>query len=280
MDALELIKTWPGWAKANAETVFASPAWRMPVAYDGGEAVLRLSAENPSDVLEVSITIDGTPHVLGLTPSPAYPDLSLLWSKRTSLPDALLLALVEKECGPVLQMIEDMSHRQVAVTGLAPASIAKPSSCRTFVLSREGVDPIVWTFDVNDAFALQCGRLEFLDTSHPQIRESVRPAVPEYATIMLLAEERGTFKAGDFILLPETMPEPKWVSDEPDDDALHVRGVTSTEISFAAFADDALPPVPELSGPLEIVRRGRSVARGTVRKIGVAPAFFVESAVS
>lgn len=278
MDPIELLKTWPGWAKANAETVFASPAWRMPVTFDGGEAFLRLSADRPSDMLGVALSLDGEPHVLGLAASPAFPDLSLLWDKRASLPDALLLALVEKECGPVLQMIEDTSHRQVSVKGLVPVSDVGSSADRTFVLSREGAESIVWTFDVNDALALQCGRIEYLDTSHPQIRESVRTAEPEYATVMLLAEERGSFKTGDFILLPETMPEPKWVTDEPDDDALHVRGTATAEISFAAFADEALPPVPEASGPLKIVRRGRVVARGTVRKVGLAPALFVESA--
>ena len=113
MDALELLKTWPGWANAGAETVLASPAWRLSVRFGEETGVLRLGVEALSDTIDLDITLDGEPHVLSLADSSLYPDLHVLWGTRAGLPPEILLALVEKECGDLFFMLEKSTRRMV-----------------------------------------------------------------------------------------------------------------------------------------------------------------------
>ena len=268
MDAFELLRRWPTWEKANAATVLASLAWRMPVKFDGRDAKLRFdAASEQSDAVRLSVMFDGEHHVLEIFDSEAFPDLHLLWSKRGALPEEIVLALVEKECGPLLQLMEDVTRKQLSIEGLASNSPAWAP--KTFVLE-EGGEVISFALDLSPAMEIMLGRLDLLDPSHESIRSLERPAEAEYAAVSLSDDDLASLAPGDFVLLPDGA-EPKWTVEKPLDGQLHVLGPEVASLTFAQMADDALPPVPD-SGAFSLVRFGEKIATGTRSKVGDRPA--------
>ena len=142
MDALELLKKWPTWEKANAATVLASPAWRMPVKFDGRDASLRLvDAPAERDAISLAVKFDGEEHILGIFDTSRFSDLHLLWQKRDGLPGEIVLALVEKECGVLLQFLEDTVRKELSVEGLRTG---EPPVCDKVFLLESGGDSIMF----------------------------------------------------------------------------------------------------------------------------------------
>ena len=241
MDALELLKTWPGWANAGAETVLASPAWRLSVRFGVETGVLRLGVEALSDTIDLDITLDGEPHVLSLADSSLYPDLHVLWGTRAGLPPEILLALVEKECGDLFFMLEKSTRRMVGVKGLAAAPAE--SARRMDVGLSAGT--LSFALDLPPDVQALWGRLENLDVTHPEIRNMTRPARVDYCVLMLTDDERAVMASGDHLLVPDEFTgTQRWIVDAPADESVHLCSTTSQDISFAAFADDSLPPIP------------------------------------
>lgn len=269
MDANALLLEWPSLVKANAETILSSPAWRMPVSFAGGEFVLTKSNAALNDTIDIRVTFDDEEHILGIGDSPAFADLHLLWAKRAELPPEILLALVEKECGPLFQMLEDSVRKQFSVKGF---SDAKPVNPVVFELANVAV----FSLDLSPAVAMAFGKLECLDPSHAAIRSLERDAAAEYAVLMLTAEEISSMKAGDFVMLPEHMPDPSWRLSPPEDDAVHVLGASRVSITFAQLADDALPPVPPLS-EVDLSIGTRVIAKGELSSVGLARAVKLSS---
>ena len=240
MDALELLKSWPDWSRAGAEAILASPAWRLPVRYGTEQGVMTVGG-TCADAILLDITLDGEPNLLALADSPLYPDLHLLWSKRADLPREVLLALVEKECGGVLAMLENLVRRQLGVKGLAES--ACPSD-RVFTVS-VGAGACSFGLDLPLPVLQEIARLENLDVRHESIRTLTRPASVDYTALMLTDEERASVAPGVFLLLPENFPATQtWTVDPPAEGSVRLVSRATTEISFAAFADDRLPPVP------------------------------------
>lgn len=270
MDELELLKTWPRWANANAETVLASPAWRMPVAWKGETAALVCRGEPVEDALTIRVAFDDEEHVLALGDSSAFPDLHLLWARRDALPSEVLLALVEKECGCVFQMLEGATKRLFAVRGLAET----PSGgLRAFRLEANA-ETVEFALDLSPSLTLVFGDVAHLDLSHPSIRELTRSAVPEYATFDLGADERAALASGDFLLLPDGDVEGWWRWEKSADEAVRVCGVEARELTFAQIADGDLPPVPPLTD-VELLYGGRPIARAAHDRVASAPALRV-----
>ena len=264
MDALELLKKWPTWEKANAATVLASPAWRMPVKFDGADASLRMSeAPADADAISLRVKFDGEDHVLGIFDSELFPDLHLVWSRRSALPDEIVLALVEKECGALLQLLEDAVRRQLSVEGLAEGSPASPG--KVFMLET-GSATLAFSIDISPAMEIELGKLDFLDPSHESIRSLTRPAEAEYAVVSLTEEEFSSLGAGDFVMIPDDA-KPRWTVDKPLDGQLHVRGAEQGTLSFAEMADDALPPLPE-GESFSLTRFGAKIAAGARSRVG------------
>lgn len=268
MDALELLKSWPGWSRAGAETVLASPAWRLPARMGAETAVMRFGAEPLADTVDLDITLDDEPHVLSLADSPRFPDLHLLWGRRAGLPPEVLLALLEKECGDVFALLEGATRCLLGVKGLAAA----PSPEARVLEVQAASGAFAFALDLPSAVRTSFGRLENLDASHPSIRGLTRPARVDYGALMLTAEERGEMSAGDYVLVPEDFAgTQRWAVDAPADEAVHLCSPGTTEIAFAAFADDALPPVPEPT-ELALVQGGRTLGSGTLSRLGLARA--------
>ena len=264
MDALELLKKWPSWEKANAETVLASPAWRMPVQFDGRAASLRMvDAPAERDAISLGVKFDGEAHVLGIFDSSMFRDLHLLWSKRGALPDEIVLALVEKECGALLQFLEDTIRKELSVEGLRSGDA--PAGDKVFLLETGG-ESIVFSLDLTTAMEIEFGKLDFLDPTHESIRSLRRAAEAEYAVVPLTEDEFGSMEVGDFVVPPEDAV-PRWTVEKALDGQLHLRGTEAGEITFAQMADDTLPPVPDAES-FSLVRFGRRCGTGTRTRVG------------
>ena len=120
------------------------------------------------------------------------------------------------------------------------------------------------------------GQLRNLDAGHGSIRTLTHPAHAEYAAFALTDDELKNLAAGDCLLLPEVgAEEPKWVTETPDDDLVHVLSAATTDLAFGDFADDSLPEPPPAS-TLVLVRKGRAVAEGRLTNLGAQSEFAVE----
>ena len=268
MDALELLRTWPGWANAGAETVLASPAWRLSVRVGEESGLLRLDSAPLTDTIDLDISLDGEPYVLSLADTPLYPDLHLLWGSRAGLPQEILLALVERECGNLFFMLENSTRRMFGVKGLASAPSA--TARRMDVTLPAGM--LSFALDLPPDIQTLWGRLENLDVSHPDIRAMTRPAHVDYCSLMLTEEERATMAPGDHLLVPESFADTqKWAVVAPSDDAVHLCSPASREISFAEFADDSLPPIPPTQ-ELSLMLKDRTLHSCSPSRLGVARA--------
>lgn len=273
MDALELLKSWPGWRNAGAEMVLASPAWRLPVRFGSETGLMTVSGEVSQDPILVDITLDGEAHQLAIADSPRYLDLHLLWSRRSLLPENLLLALVEKECGSVLQLIENVTRRQVALKGLASVAV----ELRPFDVT--GTSSFQFAIDLTPDLVSLLGRIERLDTDHEAIRTLTRPAVVRYGTVPLTDEEVSALSVGDYLLLPEGFgAEAAWMSVEDQAEATDasesVGTVFSSEtvaLTFAEFAEEKYPAVPEVK-TVSVRIPGREPCRCEAASVGVSKA--------
>lgn len=266
MDARELLRSWPDWQRAGTETVLASPAWRMPVRMNGAAAAMTVT-EAAGDLLVLEVTLDGETHRLALADSPAYPDLHLLWARRGDLPEALLLALAEKECGGVFALVESVTRRMLSVKGLAGSE--SDEGLRFFSVSGAAAG-LVFGLDVTPDLAATLGRLDYIDPAHPDVRASTRPVRAVVGRLELAEEDLGALAPGSFLLLPDEFgSDAKWVpADELEasgDVVLAAPG--DADLTFAAFADEAYPPIPEGSA-FEIVRGRRRLCRCADARVG------------
>lgn len=273
MDADLLLTQWPSWSKVSAEAILASPAWRMPVSFSRTDAALKLAEEANADTINLAITLDGEENVLCLTDSELYPDLHLLWRKRNALPNEIVLALVEKECGPVLQMLENTVRRQLSVKGLAEEDQRnKFPNMRSFALVADGQPLLGFTFGLTAALAVEFGQLKYLDTSHESIRTLSRDAVADYASVVLADNEISELAVGDFLLLTdEYLSSAKWQLEQPSDGLVHICGAVQVQISFGEIADERLPPVlPPVK--VKLTKCGNTIAEGEITKTGLCNA--------
>ena len=280
MNAIELMEKWPGIAGADAAAVFGMDAWALGVSYAGNDATLVKDATRERDVIGLEVKFDEEVHFLSIAVSDAYPELSKVWEQKTKLPNEVLLALVEKECGALLQTLENAARRQLSIVGLVPREEvgAKNVAAQAFALrDADGRTVCDFALSLTPSLLAEFGRLENLDAGHESIRALTRSARVEYAAFSLTDDELKGLAAGDHLLLPEIGSQPaKWLTgDEPEDDRVHVLGPDTVEISFAAFADEQLPTPPE-PAVLELHFHGKCVAEGRLARLGDHPAFAIE----
>lgn len=271
-DALELLRDWPTWKKAGAAKVLASPAWRFRVMFADEERwIVNAAEEDEPDRMWVELAFEDEHHVLGISDSEMFPNLHLLWAKRDRLPAEVRMALVEKECGSLLQMLEDLFRKQLSIVGFAEGEGDRKT--RAFELQGEAgfgdETAIRFAVDLSPAMELELGRVENLDTGHESIRGMVRDAEAEYAEFAL--PEDATLSSGDMLLLPDES-ESRWLTDVPvDDGVVRVLADRTLSLTFAELVD-GLPPVPD-SETFKIVRAGETVATAVRSNVGTHPAF-------
>jgi hypothetical protein len=276
MNEMYILSSWPAWAEKSSVDLLEHEAWSMRVRWGDEEARLRLTDNRPRDVIALEVTFDDEPHFLGIGERESFPDLYKLWDRKDEIPQNLVLALVEKECGKLLQLLENSVRRQLKITGITDAD--RRNGSRGFeVVGLDGRIIASFALDVSPAVLESFGEISAIDTAHESIRSMVRPAVAEYAVFSLETDPSG-IASGDYLLAPE-LDNPlaaKWCVENPQDDGkFHLRAAASSEISFASFADGSLPqpPEPEL---LELFFGSKSIATGRVSRLGAQTAFTVE----
>lgn len=275
MDAHELLRSWPGLDRLDAVAVLAHPAWRMPVGYedDGMSLVVDAAASPRPDELLLAVTLDDVANVLGISDSPNFPDLHLLWQRRAELSEALVVALVEKEVGVLLQTVEKLTRKELRLVGLAKAEdVGEVGSRRSFRL--ENPDGVVgFSLRVPADVVTAIGVLDNVDPSHDSISSLMRPARAEYEAVDVPAGSELSLKPGDYVMSSASAVA-SWQMEVPADERLHVMSSDTVSFSFAQFASDALPPVPPPSS-LTVFWHGRPYAAAEMSLVGDAPAFKV-----
>ena len=285
MKPLEILSMLPKWAKAKPETLLDSPAWAMPCRLGEESATLHLSEVRPSDTLNLSVLLDGDRHLLSIADSPRFADLHALWATRAEVPEPILLALVEKECGVLLQLVENAVRRQLKVDGLASDV---PDERTVFAQ----VDDVVFGLTRSTAVESAFGQLRFIDADHESVRAVTLPCETEIAAFVLSAADLSSLAAGDALLLPEVgTVSPRLVVDKrfsvdengvapfKDDGRLRVVAEESRAITLGELFDRAQNPVAESEAKppqLRLVSSGKVVAHGRFDQIASHPAFIVE----
>ena len=271
MDENNLLRNWPGWSKANASRVLASPAWRLETRLGENPARLaRVAALDAAATVVLDVRLDDEPHLLAIEPTPLFPDLSLLRERLSALPKEVLLALAERECGILFQFVEDIAKRRLAIDGLSGVSAPQTA----FSVAGEAGEAR-FALDLTSEMEQRLGILANLDVTHPAIRGLTREAIACHGAWTLDDDALAALSVGD-CLLPEEGFAPQWLIEEPADDAARAVSDEKGVLSFAQLADDALPPVPEPTR-LTLVRRGRPLAALEPARLGGAGAFRVVS---
>ena len=240
MNTLDLISSLPPFRDWSAAEILASPAWAMPCRLGPEEGrLVSGGALLPADPLRLAVRFADDPATLALADSPLFPELHALWSARAGVPEPVLLALVEKECGPLFQLLENAAGRQLAVDGLAaPAADAAGATgegrgpspnptpgrapdprlstrdLRPFSLRRaSGEELCSFALSLPPAVLESFGALRNLDVAHPSVRNAAFPAVVQLAAPALSSSDLESVAPGDHLLLPEVEPPPEGAPD-------------------------------------------------------------------
>ena len=152
-----------------------------------------------------------------------------------------------------------------------------PDIFERFLTLADGSVKSSFAFDARPSTVRTFGQLRFLDTNHGSIRSMERPARAVYATFDLPDSDVAGLAAGDCLLLPELESgvAGEWRCGLPDDGRFRVVSREEHSISFASFADGAMPPLPSPAA-LELYRGQAAVARGRFGSLCSKPAFVTE----
>lgn len=276
MNTMDFLAKWPGWSNKTPAELLSSPAWAMRVRWGDDEALLRISDNRPRDIVALKIALDGEEHFLGIGQRDAFPDLSALWSRKDEIPQTLVLALVEKECGKLLQLIENAVRRQLTVIGLTDAT-DRADSNGFEVVGKDGSVIVSFALNISPMVEESLGDIAAIDISHYSIREMTRQATAEYASFVLGAE-MSSINSGDYLLMPEleNLALAKWCVEQPlDDGKYHLRATESVSIAFSEFVDGLLPTIPKPDA-LELYFGSRLIATGRIAALGGQYALAIE----
>lgn len=288
MKPFEILSAIPSWANATPDQIIDSPAFAMPCRLGDETAVLRLDAVEPGDTLDLAVQFGDEPHMLRLAKSPLFPELAKVWDNRAEIPEPILLALAEKECGALFQLLENAVRRQLRLVGIAAPAAAADSQILTAQVSG-----IVFTLTRSPAVVGSLGVLRNLDLANPSIRAGELGAEVEYAAFALPASDLAALAVGDALLLPEIGSIPprllvdgrfaddgNGVSPFTDDGRCRVlaaepRTVTLGDLFDAAENPQALGGDP--ANQLRLVQAGKTLANGRLERIADQSAFIVEA---
>ena len=287
MKPFEILSALPQWSGLGPDAIVDSPAFAMPCRLGDESVTLTLGATHPSDTIDLSILLEDEPHVLALARSPRFKELDAVWDGRADVPEPILLALVEKDAGPILQLVENMTRRQLKLVGLAPSD---GSDARTLFAQ---VADVTFSLTRSATVTAAMGNRRNLDLAHESIRSVVLPAVAEYAAFALAPSDAAGLTVGDAVLLSEIGSVPaklvvdgRFVLDENGvsrhdaGELVHVVDATTKDVALGELFDAAETPhavEATPAGALALVERGRTLAVGRLTRLGEHPAFIVES---
>ena len=275
---IELLSALDAFAGLAPRAILSHPAWGMSIPWEGAAAMLRADVVAPADTLNLSVRFGDDSCVLGLAPSAFFPEISKLLPVRGDVPQPILLAVVEKEAGPFLQLLENVIRRELSVQGLAETPAVDVQAFR--VVAADGTDAVTFSLTLSDTLLKELGDLRRLDCTHPSIAETKVSMEVEYAVFDLTSDEEAGLSPGDYLLLPEMSAEkPGRVcmpgSGSPD--RLRVVAAERVDIPFATALQDDLRCAPVGTDDLLLMKGGRRMASGRLSKLGEQPAFAVEA---
>jgi hypothetical protein len=197
---------------------------------------------------------------------------------RGDVPQPILLAVVEKEAGPFLQMLENVIRRELSVQGLAEAPAVDARAFR--VVAADGTDAVTFSLTLSEAMLRELGDLRHLDSAHPSIAEAKVSMEVAYAVFDLSAEEVSGLAAGDYLLLPEMSAEKPGRVCMPGSispDRLRIIAAERVGIPFATALQDDLHCAPVGTDDLLLMKGDSRIASGRLSRLGEQPAFAVEA---
>lgn len=306
MKPLEILSALPAFAKAQPDAILDSPAFAMPCRLGEETVTVRHAPIEPAqaDMLALSVTFSDEPHALCIARSPRFPELCKIWETMADVPEPILLALVERECGQFLQMLENAVRMQLRLVGISREAnggqVALCASGATASDDGEGSGDIVFTLSRSASVTAAFGALRNLDLSHEAIRSLSLPCECEYAAVALNDADLASLEPGDAVLLPEILEiAPKLVAgniftiDENGvspcvaDALAHVRDAAVREISLGDVFDAAAGKALKVEGlkvegssalgnpPLRLMSNDKTIASGRLDLIGGQPALII-----
>ena len=287
MKPFEILSSLPQTARLGAAAIVDSPAFAMPCRLGEENVTLVLGAVRPADTIDLSVMLGDEPHILSIARSPRFGNLDAVWNNRGEVPEPVLLAIVEKDAGPLFALVENAVRRQFRLLGLAAAVDAGAEK-----ISAQVAD-VVFALTRSQIVTASLGVLRNIDASHESIRSVKLQAVVEYAAFSLPQSDAAALAVGDAVLLPEIgTVSPRIVVDgrfaldgdgvsryDPGD-LVHVVDASAKDVSLGELFDAAETPRPvevKPSGALCLAAKGRTLAVGRMDRIGDQPAFIVES---
>lgn len=287
MKPLEIVSAFPRWAKLMPGEIVDSPAFAVACRLGEETRTLRRAAIEPaaSQMLKLAVSFGDEPHTLLIARSPRFPELDKLWDSLAEVPPAIVLALVERECGLLLQMLENLIRRQLKIKGLAPDQDDSVS------LLAFQTDELVFALTRTNTVLGALGVLRNLDLASECIRSAELPARIEYAAFAMSDADLSALSPGDAILLPEVgSVAPRVVVDGrlvavadkvdafADDGRSRILAAETSPVKLGDLLDGALSAsAPAENTQLCLVRNGQTVARGRLGRVGDQFAFIVEA---
>ncbi len=283
MKTTEILSALPQWCNAKADEIVASPAWAMPCRFGDVQAVMRAGEIRPSpaELLVLAIRFEGERHILGIAPSPRFPELSRVWASRADVPEPILLALAEKECGALFQMLENTMRRQFSIDGMSH----EPVPDNSIVLQ---IEDVVFTLSRSTTVLTALGQLRYIDAANGQLRATMLAAEAEYCAFALPAEDVAALAPGDAVLLPELAETaPRLIVEGvvaldggelaplAEDSLVHVRGALPCSVSLGEVID-ASAKAPEPSSPLKMTQGAHTLALGRLETLGEQRALVID----
>lgn len=308
MKLSELLGSLPEWKKATPDQLCASPAFAMPCRLGETACSLHLDAIRPAETLDILVRFENETHRIGLCDTPRFPDLHALWPSRDTVPEPILLALIERECGPLFQMLENAVRRQLVVEGIARTPDDRPTLAAS-VIAADGQDPLIFTLTRSNMILEAFGSLRFIDATHPAIRNRTLPVAVEYAAFTLSAADLAGLAPGDALILPEIDPGAatwpvKVIADgrfaataetgvtpwSDPETLMRVVRADDASVTFGVLADLAADPStwetpdgfarfgkPKPNTPLTLLRAGKVIASGRLDRLGAQNAMVIDA---
>ncbi|MCR5413977.1 MAG: hypothetical protein K6F50_04535 [Kiritimatiellae bacterium] len=303
MKPSEILAALPEWSSATPAQLLSNPAWALPCRLGDTPAMLRFDAIRPADTLNIAVKLEDEEHAIGISDSAIFPELHKIWPSRKDVPEPILLALVEKECGKLLQLLENAFRRQLAITGMAREGAGKDSLAGRVVSA--GNDLVAFTVSNSPSLTDTLGQLRYIDIASQTVRSRVLPAEVEIASFALSPGD--VPMTGDMLLLPEVDPsapvhaklavdgrfnvdEGTGVTELKDAGLWRVVLSSRIEVPFGALSDlaagaAAWSDIPDFARlgevppetALSLVRAGKTIATGRLARLGAQTAFAIDA---
>ena len=181
----------------SAEERVRHPAWAWQ-----GSGRFATAEVLPTECLWLRVRASVDSLTLGLPLQAAFPTLERLFANRFSLPEALVLAAVERDGGPFFNTLSQLFGVTLQVEGLVAAPEETASLwCGTW----QGTEasPITCCLVLTPAVAERMASVGHWVASHPTLAQACVRTQLRLAQFPLMAEELAVLSVGDAIALPE-----------------------------------------------------------------------------